>query len=585
MARFTLHLDAVKKQRSVYYDLKMKAIQNPEEVLTIIADGPDQFLTRGANMVIESFERTLAILRDTDGLPRSGFVHVQLDNPTGENKNRFVFGYFAEKVSEGLLRRVDFGFLPPGHTHEDVDMRHFQYGCALKETKFVDGNTICDIFKKKMVGHTTKEPTQAEMASRKVMNTPMGRETLNPHATTMYHVRDWKARLEPYVPAVKGITTAYSFRIEKDSNSGDVVIYYKKTMSDEIWLGPQVFLQSGTLDGIAEPLSEAAHSHKHDPIAAEGLKKLSKEHPLLFSQKDIAHAVQLQLGTYSYLAHEDTLARLPRFNLPTRSEPSGTRSQNSFECLSGKPPRKRQKLQKNTELRPAGQLRGTTIIGKSASEDSDARALFESMKGRELKYTKLARVVVRGDGEGRTTKSTLNCRRCLPSGKVLTLSELREDELPRVGLFAFVHTEDGLHELVDRRCPAIGCVVSTPSWTADRTPPGKRGEASISIHWYSYDEKLLRKHGTHTLSRGTLQQMCIQKCEGKNKKASTSKISTSHPWIDDVPADSLVAWNISLTRGKRLTRVAIEFLERLGIQGLSDCGGDYPLSSGVSASD
>ncbi|KAF4680107.1 hypothetical protein FOZ60_014048 [Perkinsus olseni] len=631
MARFTLHLDAVKRQRSIYYDLKMKAIQNPEEILTIIADGPDQFLTRvphivwsqsrsfpkfddtclpklklelvichgrpgpniflyvvppdkshGANMVIESFERTLAVLRDTDGLPKSGFLHIQLDNPTGENKNRFVFGYFAEKVYEGHLKRVDFGFLPPGHTHEDVDMRHFQYGCALKESKFVDGHTICDIFEKKMRGHTTKEPTRAEMASRKILNTPMGRETLNPRAETMYHVRDWKARLEPYIPAAKGITTAYSFRIEKDMNSGDVVIYYKKTMSDETWRGPQVFLQSGALDKIPEPLSEAAHAHKHDPVAAEGLKKLSKEHPLLFSQKDIAHAVQLQLGTYPYLAHEDTLPRLPRFNVLRQSESSESHS--SSEGLLSRPLRKKRKLEARQEGKPpsAGQLHGTAIVGKSASSDPDARALFESMKGRELKYTKPALVIVRGDGEGRCTKSNINCRRCLPSGRVLTLSELREDELPHVGLFAFVHTGEGFHELVDRRCPAIGCVVSAPDWSADHTPSAQRREASISIHWYSYDEKLLRRHGTRALKRGALQQMCVQKRKARSKRSAASGASTSHPWIDEVPADSLVAWNITLTRGRRLTRAALEFLERLGIQDLTNDNYDYAESSEAS---
>ncbi|KAF4680536.1 hypothetical protein FOZ60_013287 [Perkinsus olseni] len=247
-----------------------------------------------------------------------------------------------------------------------------------------------------MRGHTTKEPTRAEMASRK---------------------------------------------IEKDMNSGDVVIYYKKTIVVH-------------LIKIPEPLSEAAHAHKHDPVAAEGLKKLSKEHPLLFSQKDIAHAVQLQLGTYPYLAHEDTLPRLPRFNVLRQ------------------PLRKKRKLEARQEGKPpsAGQLHGTAIVGKSASSDPDARALFESMKGRELKYTKPALVIVRGDGEGRCTKSNINCRRCLPSGRVLTLSELREDELPHVGLFAFVHTGEGFHELVDRRCPAIGCVVSAPDWSADHTP-------------------------------------------------------------------------------------------------------------------
>ncbi|KAF4731195.1 hypothetical protein FOZ63_018687, partial [Perkinsus olseni] len=113
----------------------------------LFATPPDK--SHGANMVIESLERTFAQLRDTGGLPsETGHVHIQLDNPTGENKNRFVFGYLAELVYEGLLTRVDIGFLPPSHTHEDVDMRHSQYCRYLANHKFVNGEEVCKLVEK-----------------------------------------------------------------------------------------------------------------------------------------------------------------------------------------------------------------------------------------------------------------------------------------------------------------------------------------------------------------------------------------------------------------------------------------------------
>ena len=48
-------------------------------------------------------------------------LYLQLDNTCKENKNRFLFGYCAMLVRLGLFEKVVVGFLPKGHTHEDID--------------------------------------------------------------------------------------------------------------------------------------------------------------------------------------------------------------------------------------------------------------------------------------------------------------------------------------------------------------------------------------------------------------------------------------------------------------------------------
>lgn len=44
-----------------------------------------------------------------------------MDNTSGDNKNRFVFGMLAALVRYGLFKEVEVIHLLVGHTHNDVD--------------------------------------------------------------------------------------------------------------------------------------------------------------------------------------------------------------------------------------------------------------------------------------------------------------------------------------------------------------------------------------------------------------------------------------------------------------------------------
>ena len=44
-----------------------------------------------------------------------------MDNCGRENKNQYVLAYLAYLVKQKMFLEVELGFLPVGHTHEDVD--------------------------------------------------------------------------------------------------------------------------------------------------------------------------------------------------------------------------------------------------------------------------------------------------------------------------------------------------------------------------------------------------------------------------------------------------------------------------------
>lgn len=62
-------------------------------------------------------------------LPR--IFKLQLDNCSGDNKNKYVFSYLSLLTARGHFEEVIAGFLIPGHTHEDVDAMFGHFSEAL----------------------------------------------------------------------------------------------------------------------------------------------------------------------------------------------------------------------------------------------------------------------------------------------------------------------------------------------------------------------------------------------------------------------------------------------------------------------
>ena len=50
-------------------------------------------------------------------------LHVQADNTSREMRNQITAKWGAVLVAKGLFRSVTFGYLPVGHTRNDVDQR------------------------------------------------------------------------------------------------------------------------------------------------------------------------------------------------------------------------------------------------------------------------------------------------------------------------------------------------------------------------------------------------------------------------------------------------------------------------------
>lgn len=165
--RWNEHVAHVARCREIYYDNRDLAHARPDKTLCIIADIMDQAKTTiphhrrkqkrwckmqglrqcvmgvkthgvrmdhyvanarvgtggGANFTIECLSRTFRKIAAMGG--RNGKLpprlYLQMDNCSGDNKNYTVIGYLNWLVTTGVFNSIEVGFLPVGHTHEDID--------------------------------------------------------------------------------------------------------------------------------------------------------------------------------------------------------------------------------------------------------------------------------------------------------------------------------------------------------------------------------------------------------------------------------------------------------------------------------
>ena len=157
------HHRDVKAERKSYYDARQKAKDSPRELLCLIIDGMDQKKTdipgaggrrdRGDHAAIKTrivgvkvhgrkqffyvcppdiphdINGTWSMITDVinqirDSEPGSKLppkLHIQMDNTTSDNKTKVHFLATRHLVQAGVFEEVTTGFLPVGHTHEDID--------------------------------------------------------------------------------------------------------------------------------------------------------------------------------------------------------------------------------------------------------------------------------------------------------------------------------------------------------------------------------------------------------------------------------------------------------------------------------
>jgi hypothetical protein len=63
-------------------------------------------------------------------------LNVQMDNATGDNKNRFVFCFWSLLVAKKIFREVYVSFMLVGHTHDDIDALFGRWSMVLKKDNF-----------------------------------------------------------------------------------------------------------------------------------------------------------------------------------------------------------------------------------------------------------------------------------------------------------------------------------------------------------------------------------------------------------------------------------------------------------------
>ena len=68
--------------------------------------------------------------------PLPPMLNLQLDNATGDNKNRFVFAFCSLLTYHGVFQEVYINFLIVGHTYDDIDALFGRWSYKLKETDY-----------------------------------------------------------------------------------------------------------------------------------------------------------------------------------------------------------------------------------------------------------------------------------------------------------------------------------------------------------------------------------------------------------------------------------------------------------------
>ena len=188
-ARWNVHVERILKCRSIYYNNRDAAFAEPDKVLCLIADIMDQVKTTiphwkraskhwagkwwlkqclmgvkvhghrmdhyiahprlgtggGSNFTIECILRTLRKVQAENyaGGKLPPKLYMQMDNCSGDNKNYAILALCNFLVDQGVFEQVEVGYLPVGHTHEDIDQgfsvlsRHLKQVDAKSFSSFV----------------------------------------------------------------------------------------------------------------------------------------------------------------------------------------------------------------------------------------------------------------------------------------------------------------------------------------------------------------------------------------------------------------------------------------------------------------
>jgi hypothetical protein len=138
--------------------------------------------------------------------------YLQLDNPSGENKNHDVFSFLGNLVEWDVYNTVYLSFGITGHTHFDIDQAFSRLSVALSK-----GHITPDQFFERIRTGFSHMGTPTEVI-------PCN-ELVNWHLASATHTNEFT-----------GISKPMLFKFTNDAN-GDTVVYYKAHYDKLTWKG------------------------------------------------------------------------------------------------------------------------------------------------------------------------------------------------------------------------------------------------------------------------------------------------------------------------------------------------------------
>ena len=116
----------------------------PSRVVGVLAHGIGNFsfispsnVPHDSNTTWTALLRTIAEIKAAQGfLPPNLFI--QMDNTNADNKTKVTLAMCERLVASGMFKTVELGFLPVGHTHEDIDQSFSVLAKALQKRPAFD---------------------------------------------------------------------------------------------------------------------------------------------------------------------------------------------------------------------------------------------------------------------------------------------------------------------------------------------------------------------------------------------------------------------------------------------------------------
>jgi hypothetical protein len=157
-------------------------------------------LGQGHNVTIQALFDTLVLLKKKrNGAPFPPVLYLQLDNTTKQCKGKYLAAFTAMLVHFDVFKKVVIGFLPVGHTHEDIDQFFSRIATQMR---------LHDAF------------CRVQFAERiHASFTKYGLRPVVRHWTNVANISGW---LESRLIAMKDITAFHQFRFQRSNEDGHV---------------------------------------------------------------------------------------------------------------------------------------------------------------------------------------------------------------------------------------------------------------------------------------------------------------------------------------------------------------------------